>query len=153
MFSNVSTQTIAVQFLNFWFYLNLPLELPITLILSSERSDGAEDSDGEVETKERTRKRGESQKIFIKSDYPSPWTLLPVVNSFEINNDQKSVKNLILQCYGLESRTYADEPSNEEIEFEKMIKYSIQKSGDVYKINEYLRGILTKISMESPEKS
>jgi len=124
--------------------VHLTSELPLTLTLSSERNNGGEASDEEVETKERSKKRGESNRIYLDEHYPSPWTLLPVVNSFEINNDQKTVRNLILELYGLDSRIYADEPGKEQIEFEKMIKYSINKNGLVYKINEYLRKTLKK---------
>lgn len=113
--------------------------LPLTLTLSSDGNNGLEESDGEVETKERPKKRGESKRIYLNDEYPSPWTLLPVVNSFEINNEQKSIKFLILELYGLDSRIYADEPGSERIDFNKMIKYSISKGEKVYKINEYLR--------------
>jgi hypothetical protein len=105
---------------------------------------GRDESLGETEAT-RPKYRGESNRIYVNQDYPAPWSLLPVVSKFTLNNETKDIKNLILELFNLKSKVYADEPGNKEFDFKKMISYSVKKNSLVYKVNIFLRTELIKL--------
>jgi len=103
--------------------------------LSSNETDDKEGIVEESEVKERPKKRGESNRIYLEEEYPSPWRLLPTISFFQINKTKEKVNTLILGLFGLESKYYENEPVNKEVDFNKIISYKTDPDGKVLEVN------------------